>query len=51
MTVFFIGSRLGRKKCIYVGAFLQLIGAILQSAAFGVPQMIAGRIVWYVMKY
>ncbi|KAJ6030190.1 uncharacterized protein N7446_000749 [Penicillium canescens] len=45
MTVFFVGSRLGRKKCIYVGAFLQLIGAILQSAAFGVPQMIVGRIV------
>jgi MFS family permease len=50
ITVFFVGSRLGRKRCIYVGAVLQLIGAILQTTAFGVPQMIVGRIVWYVMN-
>ncbi|KAL4896720.1 general substrate transporter [Aspergillus ambiguus] len=45
VTVFFVGSTLGRKKCIYAGALLQCIGAILQASAFGVPQMIVGRIV------
>ncbi|CAH0033265.1 unnamed protein product [Clonostachys rhizophaga] len=45
ITVFFLGSKLGRKRCIYIGAVLQLIGAVLQASAFGVPQMIVGRIV------
>ncbi|KAL4876040.1 general substrate transporter [Aspergillus karnatakaensis] len=45
VTVFFVGSSLGRKKCIYIGALLQTIGAILQAASFGVPQLIVGRIV------
>ena len=44
--VFMIGERLGRKKCIYVGAVLQFIGAVLQASSFGVLQMIIGRIVW-----
>lgn len=48
MSVFFLGAKLGRKKCIYVGAFLQFIGAVLQASAFGVPQMIVGRIIWFV---
>ncbi|KAF2123156.1 general substrate transporter [Lophiotrema nucula] len=45
ITVFLVGERLGRKRCIYVGAFLQGVGAILQASSFGVPQMIVGRIV------
>ncbi|KAL2871155.1 sugar porter family MFS transporter [Aspergillus lucknowensis] len=45
VTVFFIGSSLGRKKCIYLGSLLLAIGAILQTASFGVPQLIVGRIV------
>ncbi|KAL2848603.1 general substrate transporter [Aspergillus pseudodeflectus] len=45
ITVFFFGSSLGRKNCIYIGALLQFIGAILQAASFGVPQLIVGRIV------
>ncbi|KAJ9496361.1 hypothetical protein H2202_008024 [Exophiala xenobiotica] len=43
-----VGDRLGRKNCIYVGALLQAIGAILQASSFGVPHMIVGRIVWQV---
>ncbi|PCG93671.1 Major facilitator superfamily domain, general substrate transporter [Penicillium occitanis (nom. inval.)] len=45
ILVFIVGNRLGRKKCIFMGAFLQCVGAILQTSAFGVPQMIVGRIV------
>lgn len=37
---------MGRKKCLYVGALLMFIGAALQASAFGVPQMIVGRVVW-----
>lgn len=46
VSVFICGERLGRKRCIYVGAFLQGLGAILQASSFGVPQIIVGRIVW-----
>ena len=46
VTVFLIGERLGRKKCMYVGATLMFIGAALQASSFGVPQMLVGRIVW-----
>jgi hypothetical protein len=42
---FVIGDRLGRKKTILLGTTIMSIGAILQIAAFGVPQMIVGRIV------
>ncbi|KAL8870827.1 MAG: hypothetical protein Q9174_003216 [Haloplaca sp. 1 TL-2023] len=45
ISVFLIGEKLGRKKCIYTGAVLQFIGAALQAASYGVPQMIVGRIV------
>ncbi|KUL81393.1 hypothetical protein ZTR_09881 [Talaromyces verruculosus] len=45
VTVFFLGTALGRKNCIYIGALLQCIGAILQASSFGVPQLIVGRII------
>lgn len=48
VTVFIFGDMLGRRKCLYVGAALMAIGAILQASSFGVAQMIVGRIVWYV---
>ncbi|KAJ4203439.1 hypothetical protein NW759_015189 [Fusarium solani] len=38
---------MGRKKYLYVGALLMFIGAALQASAFGVPQMIVGRVVWH----
>lgn len=42
---FWLGEKLGRKKTVLVGTSIMTIGAILQIAAFGVPQMIVGRIV------
>lgn len=47
INVFLVGERLGRKKCLYVGATLMLIGAVLQAAAYGTAQMIVGRIIWF----
>jgi len=40
-----IGDPLGRKNCVLLGTTIMAIGAILQIAAYGVPQMIVGRIV------
>ncbi|KAH8198780.1 hypothetical protein TruAng_007055 [Truncatella angustata] len=45
ISTIWVGERLGRKKTILVGTTIMSIGAILQVAAFGVPQMIVGRIV------
>ncbi|KAF9891517.1 hypothetical protein FE257_003984 [Aspergillus nanangensis] len=40
-----VGERLGRRKCIAIGCVVLSLGAVLQAAAFGIPQMIVGRIV------
>lgn len=40
-----VGERLGRRRCIMIGCVVLAIGAVLQAAAFGIPQMIVGRIV------
>ncbi|PVI00209.1 general substrate transporter [Periconia macrospinosa] len=45
ISVCAIGDPLGRKKCILLGTTIMSIGAILQIAAFGVPQMIVGRVI------
>ncbi|KAF4992566.1 hypothetical protein FDECE_13678 [Fusarium decemcellulare] len=39
------GEYLGRRKCIMIGCVVLSIGAALQASAFGIPQMIVGRIV------
>ena len=39
------GERLGRKLMIICGTTIMSIGALLQTTAYGVPQMIVGRIV------
>lgn len=41
----FAGEKLGRKNCIWLGCFILTIGAVLQTTAYGIPQMIVGRIV------
>lgn len=41
----FAGERLGRKNCIWLGCLILSMGAVLQTAAYGIPQMIVGRIV------
>ncbi|OIW31918.1 putative Myo-inositol transporter 1 [Coniochaeta ligniaria NRRL 30616] len=45
INVFLVGEKLGRRNCLYIGALLMAIGAILQASSFGVPHMIVGRIV------
>ncbi|KAI9687689.1 MAG: hypothetical protein M1820_010377 [Bogoriella megaspora] len=45
IAAFVLGDILGRKKTILLGTTIMSIGAILQISAFGVPQMIVGRIV------
>ncbi|KAF5022477.1 hypothetical protein F66182_5449 [Fusarium sp. NRRL 66182] len=39
------GEYFGRRKCIMMGCVVLSVGAALQAAAFGIPQMIVGRIV------
>jgi MFS family permease len=39
------GEMLGRKRTILLGTSIMTVGAILQITAYGVPQMIVGRIV------
>lgn len=39
------GEALGRKKSILLGTSVMAIGALLQITAYGVPQMIVGRVV------
>ena len=41
----FIGDSLGRKKSIFIGACIMIVGAILQSSSYSVGQMLTGRIV------
>ncbi|KAL1859769.1 hypothetical protein VTK73DRAFT_7446 [Phialemonium thermophilum] len=41
----FVGDRLGRRWTIIIGGLITAIGALLQAAAFGIPQLIVGRIV------
>ncbi|KAH6638811.1 general substrate transporter [Boeremia exigua] len=45
ISVCAIGDPLGRKKCVLLGTTIMSIGAIIQIASFGVPEMIVGRII------
>jgi MFS family permease len=41
----FVGEMLGRRKCIMAGCVILSIGAALQCSAYGIPQLIVGRVV------
>ncbi|CAI4220212.1 unnamed protein product [Parascedosporium putredinis] len=41
----FVSERLGRRKSIWLGMVLVIVGAILQTSAFTVPHLIIGRII------
>ncbi|KAI5285382.1 hypothetical protein KEM54_000618 [Ascosphaera aggregata] len=41
----FVGNRLGRRKTIFVGSIIMIIGAILQCTAFSLPHLVVGRVV------
>ncbi|KMQ42207.1 Sugar transporter, conserved site [Trichophyton rubrum] len=40
-----VGDRLGRRKTIWLGSVIMVIGATLQASAFGLPHFIVGRLV------
>lgn len=42
---FFCGEMLGRRRTIMLGCTVLIAGAALQTTAYGIPQMIVGRIV------
>ncbi|KAJ9658810.1 hypothetical protein H2201_007668 [Coniosporium apollinis] len=42
---FLFGERLGRRWSIILGCLVLSVGAIIQATAYGIPQMIVGRIV------
>jgi MFS family permease len=42
---FFMGETLGRRRTIMLGCSILIVGATLQTTAYGIPQMIVGRIV------
>ncbi|KAF9039151.1 general substrate transporter [Panaeolus papilionaceus] len=45
MSAFFFGERLGRKKTFMIGVVIMSIGAVLQTCAFSVAQMIVARLI------
>ena len=45
LPTIWIGNWLGRRKTIFLGSFIMVIGAILQCTAYHLPQLIVGRIV------
>ena len=40
-----IGNMLGRRKAIFIGSFIMVIGAILQCTSYSLAQLIVGRLV------
>lgn len=39
------GDRLGRRKVIFIGCIIMVIGAIIQCSSYSTGQLIAGRII------
>jgi MFS family permease len=39
------GDKLGRRRAVTIGACIMLVGAVIQTASFGLAQLIVGRIV------
>ncbi|MCJ1307675.1 hypothetical protein MMC25_001323 [Agyrium rufum] len=40
-----IGDRLGRRKTIFLGSSIMIVGAALQCSSFGIPQFVAARLI------
>ena len=45
IIAFVFGERVGRRWSIIIGCAILSVGAAIQTSAYGVPQLIAGRIV------
>ncbi|KAM0754671.1 putative hexose carrier protein [Meredithblackwellia eburnea MCA 4105] len=41
----FVGNWAGRKRMSFFGSVVMILGAILQATAYGIPQLIVGRLV------
>jgi hypothetical protein len=41
----FAGDKLGRRRSILIGCCILLVGAVLQTASYTLPQMIVGRVI------
>lgn len=41
----FIGDRLGRRRTIFLGSIIMVVGAILQASAFSLAHLIVGRLI------
>ncbi|KAJ5632088.1 hypothetical protein N7490_008427 [Penicillium lividum] len=40
-----LGDRLGRRKTIFLGAILTIIGQLLQTSSYGLAQFVVGRVI------
>ena len=45
IATIWIGNMLGRRKTIFLGSSIMVIGATLQCTSFSLPQFIVGRLV------
>jgi MFS family permease len=45
VATIWLGNMLGRKRTIFYGSVIMIIGAVLQTASYGLPQLIVGRVV------
>jgi MFS family permease len=45
VATIWLGNMLGRKRTIFVGSSIMILGATLQASSFGLPQMIVGRLI------
>ncbi|KAL5333101.1 general substrate transporter [Aspergillus crustosus] len=45
LSTTFLSDRFGRRKTIFLGAILTIIGQVLQVASFSLPQFVVGRVI------
>lgn len=45
LSTIYLGDKLGRRKVIYTGTWIIIIGAIIQTASYHLGQLIVGRVV------
>jgi MFS family permease len=45
IATIFIGDILGRRKAIFLGSLIMVVGAALQCSAFSLGHLIAGRVI------
>ena len=43
VATIWLGNMLGRKKTIFIGSIIMIVGATIQTASFGLAQLIVGR--------